>query len=92
MILIAVSLAFFIGEWLAEKKKIYEQLHPETKREATLKQYRNDRLMEREEQLRTDNLTVRKEIPSFVSDTAAKTGLSERTIQRAIQIAENLMF
>lgn len=101
------------GEWLAEKKRIYEQLHPET-RKGAVNQYTkvlNDKnvvLQKNEDsgdvnqhtKVLTDNLTVSKcqseenslvsETPSFVADTAAKTGLSERTIRRSIQIAENL--
>lgn len=125
------------GEWLAEKKRIYEQLHPETKKGA-VNQYTkvlNDKLaLSKSEVLSeensfskdivktaseenslanwvneknsltknevTDNLTatsndVNEENSltcekSFVADTAEKTGLSKRTIEQSIQIAENL--
>ena len=66
------------GEWLAEKKRIYEELHPETKQGVSGGWHNN-----KGKRLENDNL-------SFSRDTAEKTGLSERTIQRSIQIAENL--
>lgn len=50
------------------RKEIYEARFPETRREATLKQYRNEMISERER-------------PSFAADTAAKTGVTERTVQ-----------
>jgi hypothetical protein len=52
------------------RKQIYEELHPETKREATLKQ----------------NLPKcgfrTSDKPSFVADTAIKTGKSQRAIEK----------
>lgn len=54
---------------LVRKKEIYEELYPETKREATLKQNRNVKITEREK-------------PSFVEDTSQKTGLSKSTIEK----------
>ena len=65
------------SEGLKECKEIYEALHPETKREATLKQYRNEMISQRE-------------IPSFASDTAAKINVSPRTIQQEVQIASKI--
>lgn len=65
------------SEHLARRKELYEELYPETKREATLKQNRNDNVSERE-------------APSFASDTAAKTGDSERTVQRATKIGTDI--
>jgi ParB family chromosome partitioning protein len=66
------------SDLLTRKKEIYEELYPETKREATLKQNRNANIAEREK-------------PSFVEDTAAKTGLSKRTIETEIQISKNVI-
>ena len=66
------------GNQLARRKKIYEELYPETKREATLKQYRNEIIAEREK-------------PSFVSDTAKKLNVSNRTIETELQIAKNIL-
>ena len=64
------------GEWLAEKKRIYEELHPETKQGGDRgNQYKGK---------------CQSEINSFCQDTAEKTGLSKRTIEQSIQIAENL--
>lgn len=74
------------GEWLAEKKRIYEELHPETKANVAGGIAR--------QKTASDKMSLAKtataEIPSFVADTAEKTGLSERTIERTIQIANNL--
>jgi len=66
------------GNQLARRKEIYEELYPETKREATLKQYRNEIIAEREK-------------PSFVSDTAKKLNVSNRTIETELQIAKNIL-
>lgn len=60
------------------KKEIYEELYPETKREATLKQNRNVKITEREK-------------PSFVEDTSQKTGLSKSTIEKELQIANKII-
>ena len=58
---------------LARRKELYEALHPETTREATLKQNRTDKMSERT-------------VPSFAADTAAKTGKSERQVRRDVAI------
>jgi N6-adenosine-specific RNA methylase IME4 len=65
------------GDLLLDRKRIYEDLHPETKREATLKQNRSVIITERD-------------IPSFVKDTSSKTGVSENTVEKEIQIAKKL--
>jgi ParB family chromosome partitioning protein len=65
------------GDLLLKRKDIYEELHPETKREATLKQNRSEIISERN-------------VPSFVKDTAQKTCVSERTIEHEIQVAKKL--
>jgi len=65
------------GDHLKRRKEIYELKYPETKREATLKQYRKVETTERTE-------------PSFVKDTAQKIGQSESTIKQEIQISSNL--
>jgi len=62
---------------LLRRKEIYEEMYPETKREATLKQNRNEIISERTK-------------PSFVKDTAKKIGRSERTIETEIQIGKSL--
>lgn len=65
------------SEWTGQRKRLYLELHPETAREATLIQNRDDNLSQRE-------------APSFTEDTAAKTGTSKRTVERAVQVADNL--
>jgi N6-adenosine-specific RNA methylase IME4 len=65
------------GEQFERRKMIYEELHPETKREATLKQYRSAE-------------SAKRQIQSFAADTATKTGVSSRVIHEEIQIAKNL--
>jgi len=65
------------ARFLARRKELYEIKHPETRREATLKQNRNDNLSERS-------------APSFATDTAAKTGETERTVQRAVRRGEKI--
>jgi len=82
------------GEWLAEKKKIYEQLHPETKaaigKDLVQKRWDTTVKLTAVQSDTSDKLSLVSETPSFVQDTADKTGLSKRTIERSIQIAENL--
>ena len=65
------------GDYLRRRKEIFEGLYPETRREATLKQYRNAESAER---------TTK----SFVDETSSKTGVSSRVIHEEIQIAESL--
>lgn len=65
------------AEQLKRRKEIYEELYPETKREANLKQYRNEIISFRDQ-------------PSFTEDTAKKTGVSRRTIEQEVQIAARL--
>lgn len=67
------------SEHLQRRKQIYESLNPETRRGG-----------DRREQ--TDKMSVCKTqgAPSFAADTAAKTGLDERTVRRAVKIAEDL--
>ena len=66
------------GELLARRKEIYEERHPETKIGNTV---------ERQEVKRNDFALP----PSFSADTAAKTGLTPRSIQQEVQIAKNIV-
>ena len=66
------------GDQLTRRKKIYEQLYPETKKEATLKQNRNPD-------------SGKRETPSFVKDTASKTGVSKSKISEEIQISAKVI-
>lgn len=66
------------GDQFKRRKEIYEELYPETKREATLKQYRNPDSGERIK-------------PSFIEDTAKKTGQSKSKIAEEIQISNKVI-
>ena len=63
-------------ELLARRKAIYEERHPETK-------HGGDR---KSDEIKRQNPPL----DSFVADTAAKTGISERTIREEIQIAKSI--
>ncbi|MDA8299338.1 MAG: ParB N-terminal domain-containing protein [Deltaproteobacteria bacterium] len=75
------------AELLKRRQEIYEELHPESaadeKRKIGLKNQnpRGETVSSRE--------TPHK-INTFVSDTAKKTGLSERAVQQDLQLAKNL--
>lgn len=68
---------------LARRKEIYEALHPEAKaeerRKSGLKQYRDEIISPREEIP-----------PTFTTATAAKLGVSPRTIRQGAQIATGI--
>lgn len=65
------------GEHLRRRKQIYELLYPETKAGGDRKS----------EEFKTKRIEGGLK-PSFAADTAAKTNLSERTIQQDIQLAK----
>lgn len=65
------------AEHLKRRKEIYEALHPEAKHGNT---------KERAEVKRNDFVLP----PSFAADTAAKTGVTERTVQQDVQIAAKI--
>ena len=65
------------GDVYMRRKSIYEELYPETRKGNTT---------ERAEVKRHDVVLQ----PSFASDTAAKTGVSPRTVEREIQLARDL--
>ena len=64
-----------LDEALANRKRIYEALHPETKHGGERGQV-------------AENATC--SAPRFTKDTAEKLGVSERAVQQAVQRAENL--
>ena len=66
------------SDQIAERKEIYEVLHPETKNGG-------DR---RSEKIRTN--PARSDLPTFSEDTAKKAGVTPRTIEQSVQIAKNL--
>ncbi len=71
------------SDTLVRKKEIYERLYPETKavigKELVEKRWNNT------------NAEISPVRPSFVEDTAAKTGMSKRTIETEIQISKNVI-
>lgn len=67
------------GDQLSRRKEIYETLYPETKKGA-INQY--------SKVLNADSALSK---PSFVEDTAKKTGVSKRKIQEEIQLSKNLI-
>lgn len=71
------------SDLLARKKEIYEELYPETK-VGSMNKSNNYGLLENAE------ISFSKK-PSFVEDTASKTGISKRTIETEIQISKNVI-
>jgi ParB family chromosome partitioning protein len=67
------------SEHLAKRKRIFEFLHPETKAKSTERQ----RARAKGE---PDEIIS----PGFSEDTASKTGMSQRTVQQEVQIAEKI--
>ena len=67
-----------LGDVYMRRKAIYEELYPETRKGNTT---------ERSEVKRHDVALQ----PSFAADTAAKTGVSPRTVEREIQLARDLI-
>ncbi len=72
------------SDTLARKKEIYERLYPETKVGSMNKSNNYGQDLENAE------ISFSK-MPSFVEDTASKTGLSKRTIETEIQISKNVI-
>lgn len=71
------------SEQLAKRKALYEAKHPETKHGAKIgKTSGKGRPIEAAESATS--------VPSFSVDTAAKTGLSARTVRQDVQIANDL--
>jgi len=67
------------GEWLLERKIIYEELFPETRYDSS----------ERMSSVRHgEDISACQ--PAFTEDTAEKTGQSRRTIEQEIQIARDI--
>lgn len=66
------------AELLKRRKEIYEQIHPETKHGKASKS-------ELKKLKRKDEI-----ISSFTEDTSQKTGITKRTIEQEVQIANNI--
>jgi hypothetical protein len=65
----------------ARRKAIYEALHPEARAEEQRKKGLN---------VSAETVSALKEVKPFTADTAAKTGLTERTVQLYAQVGERL--
>ena len=74
--------ALEMAEKLARRKEIYLVLHPETKQGGAAPKHDGTG-----GKVKNDNLSF---VPSFAQDTAAKTGTSRRTVERAVEIGETL--
>ena len=70
-----------LAEQYARRKRIYETLHPETKARNLAGHVSNYASS-------NDNLSL--EVKPFAEDTAEKTGMSSRTVQRYVRIGEKL--
>ena len=70
------------GELLARRKEIYEERHPETK---AVNEKGGPGRGNKTNEMISPVLT-----PAFAADTAAKTGLTPRSIQQEVQIAKNI--
>lgn len=69
------------SDWLKERKRIYEELYPETKQKT------GSELVERRWNTNAESAFVKE---SFTTTTAKVTGQSKRTIETEIQIANNI--
>ena len=85
------------AEMLKRREEIYEKLHPDfTKSEKVKKNLKQFNSTESETVSLSDKdsndegLSGEKNDKNFVSDTAKKTGLSERTVQQDLQLSKNL--
>ena len=72
-----------VSSLLARRKKLYETLHPETiarNRPGHVSNHQSSR----------DNVSCEPKVKSFVEDTAEKLGVSTRTVERHLYLAEHL--
>jgi ParB/RepB/Spo0J family partition protein len=72
-----------LGEHLAARKEIYEHLRPQTQQHVAGALAAN-------EAMGRGDATANLAAASFTTDTAARTGMSERAIQRSIHRAEHI--
>jgi len=77
------------AEHLALRKKLYEEKFPDTKKGAYSKQANRDSSGKILPKTINDKLSLIDK-PSFTEDTSSKTNKSKRTIERGIQIANNI--
>ena len=69
--------------FLAERKRLWEEAHPETKRGGDFRR----KSLKTADKNQTDNMSV---WSTFSKDVAERTGLSDRTIRRATALAADL--
>lgn len=75
------------GELLKRKKEIYEELYPETKNGGDRKSEKFKRRNPTSDKIQNPQFDK----PSFVKDTAEKTGKSETVIKEELQIAKKVI-
>ena len=73
------------SDQIAERKKIYEALHPET-----VQYVAAGKASGKSRRTNEPGSLVQPAAESFAKDTAAKVGVTPRTIEQSVQIAENL--
>ncbi len=81
------------AELLQRKKEIYEELNPHTKKGA-VNQYTKDikaPKIDCDGSKESLSVIITDSKPSFVEDTAAKTGMSKSTIEKELQIANKVI-
>ena len=74
-----------LGEGLRKHKEVFEKLHPETKLGAT-----GGGKGGKGTKTKADIATKAKPVERFTKHAAAELGISERSVQRAVQLAEEL--
>ena len=76
---------------LARRKMIYEELHPETKRGAYMKEHREEGLDKLLKRSINDTVSVIEPAKAFTKETAEKLDVSERTIYRSVHVGEAIL-
>jgi hypothetical protein len=77
---------------LKRRQEIYEEIYPETTKSEKVKKNLKQFNTETETVAVSDNYSNSNGLPldTFTADTAKKTGLSDRTIRRDLQLSKNL--
>ena len=78
------------AEMLKRRQEIYEELYPEARAEEKRKRKPSNDAEFCDDTVSAQKNETESETESFTTDTAKKTGLSDRTIQRDLQLSKNL--